>query len=125
MSGLCSLIIRSEAWPSLDAGAAEAFIEAADPGVIFLRGNGAPEAANIAVILRELRRDMVGLLRVAVGRPEAEPLLQRRLGLVSTPGVAWVGSGEVLVRLEGSRRWNAYTAATDAALAILSRQQPV
>ncbi len=125
MSGLCSLIIRSEAWPSLDAGAAEMFIEAADPGVIFLRGDGATEAANIAVILRELRRDMVGLLRVGVGRPAAEAQLQRRLGLVSTPGVAWVGGGDVLLRLEGLRRWGAYTAATDSALAMLSRQQPV
>jgi hypothetical protein len=125
MSGLCSLVIRSEGWPILDVGAAEAFIEAADPGVIFLRGTAVHEAGGIAVTLRELRREMVGLLRIGVGMGAAEPVLQRRLGLAFTPAVAWVGGGDVLARLEGLRYWNDYTGATDAALAALSRRLAV
>jgi hypothetical protein len=121
MSGLCSLVVHSEGWRILDAGAAEAFIEAPDPGVIFLRGTAEHEAGGIAVTLRELRREMVGLLRIGVALETAEPVLQRRLGLAFTPAIAFVGGGGVLVRLEGLRYWNDYTAATDAALATLSR----
>jgi hypothetical protein len=120
MSGLCGLVIRSEGWPILDAGAAEAFIEAPDPGVIFLRGMAVQEAGGIAVTLRELRREMVGLLRIGVATEAAEPVVQRRLGLAFTPSVAFVGGGHVLARLEGLRYWNDYTGATDAALAMLS-----
>jgi thioredoxin-like negative regulator of GroEL len=120
MTGWCDMIIRDEAWPRLDAGAAAAFIEASDPGVIFLRGGARAEAEAIAMVLRELRREMVGLLRVAVGRTKAEPALQHRLGLATVPGVAWVGAGTVLAQLEGVQSLQAYTAATDRALARLS-----
>jgi len=115
------MIIRSEAWPSLDAGGAVVFIEAREPGVIFLSGAEGQLAERIAVRLRDLRHEMLGLVRVAVGSAAAEPALQRRLGLGRLPGVAWVGGGDVLARLEGVQAWHRYTAATDEALTRLSR----
>jgi hypothetical protein len=124
MGGLCDLIAHAEDWPALDAGGVELFIEAPGPGVLFLRGPACAEAENVAIVLRELGRDLLGLLRVAVVTYAAEPAVRRRLGLRRLPGVAWVGGGEILQRLEHMRRWTDYAIATDMALARLGQASP-
>ncbi len=124
---LCTLIANSEAWPVLDADAAESFIGAPDPGVIFVPGPASPQTEAAALMLRTLRRELVGLLRVGIAAPQAETWLQRRLSLPALPGLAFVGAGHVLTSLDHSADWRDYLAATDTALSRLAhlRQLPL
>jgi hypothetical protein len=120
---LCTFIANSEAWPILDAGGAEAFMEASDLGVIFVRGPATQATANAALMLRALRRELVGLLRVGVAAAHAEPMLQRRLALRCLPGIAFVGAGHVLACLGHAPCWEDYLEATDASLRRLAHHR--
>jgi hypothetical protein len=118
---LCALIANREAWPVLDAGAAETFIEAPDLGVIFVPGPPSPVTAAAALMLRALRRELIGLVRIGIAAPRAEALLRRRLVLHTLPGMGFVGAGQVLACLGPTEDWDDYLAATDKALGRLAR----
>ncbi len=89
----------------------DAFL-AAEPGQVALvftgEGKKRPEAADVAVVMREMLRDYRGLVRIGVAADKDEDALKQRFGVIVLPTVVLVQNGEVVERIPRMQDWANY-----------------